>query len=84
MIRFVTIAFALLSPFLFPFPLTVVLGFGAALFFPPTALFAGVLTDFLYLTPGASFAPYGTLTGVAVSVLALFLRRFAKERLLRT
>ena len=82
MIRFVIILAAFLSPFFFPFPATLVLMFAAATLVPPVALVIGVLVDALYLAPGAVALPWGTLWGVALTLLGLLVRRFIKARII--
>lgn len=73
---------AFFSPFVFPFPATILLSLAASIFFPPVALLAGLLTDFLYYTPGASAWPVASTLGLFLSVLGLFVRRFLKARII--
>lgn len=82
MIRVIIVVAALLSPFLFPFPATLALMFAAATFMPPVALVVGVLTDALYLAPGASWLPVGTLWGIGLTLLGLLVRNFVKARII--
>lgn len=77
--RIVVIGLSVLSLFLFPWPMTLTLGFIASLFFPPTALVLGVAAEFLY---GAHGVPYAVLVGAVVSIIAYVLRGFVKERIM--
>lgn len=69
-----------MSVFFFPYQATIVLSLVASLYFPPTALLVGILSDFLYYTYPAF--PSATATGVALSVGAYFVRRFIKARII--
>ena len=80
--KYVFIIAAFLSPFLFPYPLTLVLSAVASFFFPPVAFLVGLLAEILYFTPQASLVPIAALGGLLISVLALFVRRFAKARII--
>jgi hypothetical protein len=82
MIRAVLSVAALLSPFFFPYVVTLVLAVSAALFLPAVALFTGILVDLLYYTPGASPLPFATIAGVCIAGLAIVVRRFLKARIL--
>ena len=78
----VLVVAALLSPFLFPFAVTLVLVAAASIVFPPIALISGIVTDLAYYTPGASFLPVASISGLLISVVALFVRRFLKARII--
>ncbi len=82
MIRIVLSVAALLSPFLFPYPATLLLSIAASLLFPPIGLLAGLLTDLAYFVPAASVLPVATVTGLAISVISVFVRRFFKARII--
>ncbi len=82
MIRVVLVFAALLSPFLFPFPVTLLLMFAAATFLPVAALVVGILVDVLYYSPEASFLPVGVLSGAVLALLGLLVRRFVKARII--
>ncbi len=82
MMRFVLIALAVLSPFLFPYPVTLALSFVASLFYPPLALVVGILTDLLYYVPSVAPLPLAVLTGLALSIAAFFMQRFLKTRIM--
>lgn len=82
MIRIVFIFFAFLSPFFFPFPATLILAFCASIFLPPVGILVGLLTDVLYYTPAVSTLPIATLAGAGISVIAFFVRRFLKTRII--
>ncbi len=75
-------AAALLSPFMFPYPFTMLLSFVASLYFPPLGFLVGVLTDFLYYTPSAFPVPLATVLGIFISVGAFFMQRFLKARIM--
>lgn len=76
--RFALIGLSILSLFVFPWPMTLTLGFIASLFFPPLALVLGVAAEFLY---GAHGVPYAVLVGAVASIIAFVLRGFVKERI---
>lgn len=82
MIRYALTILALLSPFFFPFSATLVLAFAASVFIPPVALVVGLLSDFLYYTPGASFWPMASMWGLLLSICGLLVRRFLKARII--
>lgn len=78
---------AVASLFLFPYPMTLVLSAMASLYVPWAGLSVGVLADLLYFVPlspenpGISF-PLASLTGALISLIALFVRRFVRERII--
>ena len=80
MMQLVTSALALLSAFLFPYPLTILLTLVASSLFPPIGLLIGVLVDALYY-PGVGY-PLGILMGIGASAFGLFVHRFAKARIM--
>lgn len=82
MIRSILSVFALLSPFLFPYPVTIILSAAASVFFPPIGFLAGLVADVLYYTPSASIVPVAALLGLSISVAGLFVRRFFKARII--
>lgn len=82
MIRFVLIAASVSSLFLFPYPLTLILSFVASLFFPPTAFLIGAFADLLYFTSYDSALPTALLFGIGLSLIALFVRRFVRTRII--
>lgn len=87
MMRALFVLLAFLSLFLFPYPYTVLLSLIASLYLPFAALVVGVLADILYFSPlppssGGLSLPVGTLLGALLSVLALFVRRFVKTRII--
>jgi hypothetical protein len=71
---------AALSLFWLPWPLTVVLMFGAGYLYPPLALLIGIAADILYY-PGHGY-PHGAITGAVVTALAVMLRTFVKTRIM--
>jgi hypothetical protein len=81
MIRAILLVAAFVSIFLFPYPATFILSFIASLFFPPAALIAGIITDLVYFVPGAYAFPLGIVLGALLSLIAFFVRRFAKTRI---
>jgi hypothetical protein len=68
-----------LSTFFFPYVFTFVLAFAAGLVFPPLALAAGILLDFLYYTGGW---PKATLIGLTIALVAWFVRYFVRTRIM--
>jgi len=86
MIRFSTptkvaiILLACASPFLFPYAITAMLAFAAALIFPPLALLLGMTIDLLY-EPSA-YWPLASIVGVIICLTAVFVRSFVKARIM--
>lgn len=78
--RYIVFAFAVLSVFFFPFPLTVLLSFVASLYVPVAGLFIGAFADLLYYTPHASAYPIALVLGAVVSLVAFIVRRFVRAR----
>lgn len=77
--RYALPVLAVTSPFLFPWPVTLLLGSIASYVFPPTGFIAGLLIDTLYAT---SFPYLATAIGTAVSVAAYFVRFFVKRNIM--
>lgn len=82
MIRILLTVIALIAPFLFPYPFTLVLSFAGALAFPVVGLLVGALVDLLYYVPHPGIYPLATFTGVFIFVAAFFVRRFVKARII--
>ncbi len=82
MTRVVLVIAAFLSPFLFPYPATIILSFAAGLVLPPVPLLVGAITDALYFTPGVASFPIASVTGLVLSVAAFFMQRFLKARIM--
>lgn len=82
MIRIVFSIVAFLSPFFFPFSLTLLLSFLAGLFLPVIPLIVGILVDLLYYVPDASLLPLGTLYGALLAVVSYVVRQFVKARII--
>lgn len=74
--------FALISLFIFPWQVSLVAIFLAALSLPPAGLMLGLLADVVYFVPGAAFVPYFSLLGLVASVLAALVHRFVKTRIM--
>lgn len=81
-LRFVIILGALLSSFLFPYPMTLVLSFAASVYVPWIAFMIGLMNDALYLVPHDGRIPTATILGALVSLSALVVRRFIKARIM--
>lgn len=79
MIRALVIIFALIAPFLFPWPFTVVLALSASYFFPPIALVVGAIAELMYGTGPVPYVFIGS--GIAFLVMA-GVRRFVKARII--
>lgn len=77
----IVIIAALVSPFWFPYPFTLVLSFAAGVVFPPLALFVGLLVDLVYFSTPSPF-PWGLILGGVVTLVAFFVRRFIKARII--
>jgi len=81
-IRIAFIGAVFFSPFFFPYPFTLVLSFAASLFVPFVGILIGILTDVLYFVPHVDHIPLASLLGALVSVVAFFVRRFLKARIM--
>ncbi len=79
MMRAVLIGLSVVSLFVFPWPLTLVLGFVTSLLVPPVAFVLGVAAELLY---GAHGVPYAVIVGAVLSVVAFFVRGFVKARII--
>lgn len=79
--RILLIGLAVLSPFLFPVPLTFVLSFFAGLFVPLIPLLSGALLEYLYGVPSEAL-PLGLLIGALLCALSFFVRGFIKTRIM--
>lgn len=82
MARAAVVIAALLSPLLFPYPLTLLLSFLAGLVLPPVPLVTGIIADALYFTPGAAAFPIASAAGLSLSVASFFMQRFLKARIM--
>lgn len=79
-VRIAVIVIALLSLFWLPWTISLLLMFLSGLVFPPAALALGVLADLLYY-PGHGF-PWGTCSGLALTLICAFVRHFVKTRII--
>lgn len=70
---------AVLSIFLFPWPLVFVLALLGSYVFAPTALIMGVLVDAIYAPSGLFHA---TMAGFVVTLLALGVQAFVKRNII--
>jgi hypothetical protein len=77
----VLIAAALVSPFWFPYPFTLVLSVAAGVVFPPIALFIGLVADLMYFS-APSVLPWGLILGGVATLISFFVRRFIKARII--
>ena len=77
----VVIGAALVSPFWFPYPFTLLLSFGAAIAFPPVALLVGLIADLVYFSPPAAL-PWGIVGGGVMAAAGYIVRRFIKARII--
>ena len=80
MTRILVIVAAVISVFILPPFVTVVLAAAGSLLFPPTALAIGLLADALYLPQGS--LPYASLLGLSGTAVAILMRRFMKTRII--
>jgi hypothetical protein len=80
--RATLVLIAFLSPFLFPWQLTLLIAAGASVILPPTALVVGVLIDALYWSYGS--IPYATLVGLTITVVAYVVEGFIRTRIMDT
>lgn len=79
-ISLVSFPLAILSLFIFPWEVTLLLMTAAALSVPPSAILVGVLADILYY-PGIGL-PAGVLWGAALYIAASGVRHIVKTRIL--
>ncbi len=82
MMRIVFSVAAFLSPFFFPFPLTLLLSAVAGFFLPAVPLLVGMLVDLLYYVPESSLLPLGTVCGVLIAAACVLVRQFVKARII--
>ncbi len=78
-LRIGTILLALLAPFFFPYPVTLILSFVGGVIFSPLSIIVGVSLDLLY---GTSVLPVHTLIGCGIALVTFFVRRFIKARIM--
>lgn len=71
-----------LSAVVFPWPLTVCLALGIAVFEPLVPFAAGLFVDTLYYVPHGSL-PYFTFGGVLVTIIAFFVRSQLKTSIIQ-
>lgn len=83
MIRFLISLAALLSPFLFPYPATLLLSFVASLYLPWIAVAVGALTEASYGASGAHPFPLALLLGALLTLIALLVRRFVASNIMQ-
>jgi len=83
MIRILSIIFAALSLFWFPWPLTIALIILAAAYEPIAATGLGILADVLYFAHGSYAFPYMTLIGLIITIAAIFVRKFVEARIIQ-
>ncbi len=84
MIRILLSVLTFISLFLFPYPFTAALSFAASLSFPWLALVVGFLAELLYYAGSETYRPLplALITGAVLSLAALFVRRFVRERIM--
>ncbi len=76
---FLSIA-ASIAPLFFSWPYTLMLSILAAVFFPPIAIFTGLLLDLSYA--GHAGIPYFTILGCGIAVAGAFVHQFLKTRIM--
>ena len=81
-VRIALIVGALISLFMFPWPVSLAAILVASLALPVAGLFLGVFADILYFVPGAAFMPYMTVWGIGSCIAALLVHRFVKTRIM--
>lgn len=82
MTRIASSVFALISLFIFPWPVSLALIAAAAFLFPASGIALGVLADILYYSPDVAFLPYFSIYGALLTGLSLLVRRFVKTRIM--
>ena len=81
-LRFLIPAFAFLSVFFFPWPVTLVLIFIAALCLPVLGLALGAFADLIYFNAAAAGVPSFLIMGLVATLVALLVHRFVKTRIM--
>lgn len=82
MMRAMPTILALIALFVFPWQVSMVAVFVAALFMPAAGIALGVIADIVYYVPGASFMPYFTLFGAGATLASVLVHRFVKTRII--
>ena len=82
MMRAMPTILALIALFVFPWQVSFVAVFIAALFMPVAGIALGIIGDIVYYVPGASFVPYFTLLGALVTAVSILVHRFVKTRII--
>jgi hypothetical protein len=82
MIRGLSTALAFISALLFPWPLTVLIALGLAVFEPLVPLAVGIFADTLYYTPHAGVLPWFVIFGGVFTMLAFFVRSQLKTSII--
>lgn len=70
------------SVVLFPWPFTALLALATSLSEPLVPLAAGLFADTLYYAPQAGGLPVFTLYGAAISLIAVFVRRWLRASIM--
>ncbi|OGG64666.1 hypothetical protein A3J11_02875 [Candidatus Kaiserbacteria bacterium RIFCSPLOWO2_02_FULL_55_12] len=71
------------SAIFFPWPFTVLLALISVRWEPLVPLAVGLFADTLYYVPSAALVPVFTLSGAAVTVIALFVRSRLRTSIMR-
>jgi hypothetical protein len=71
-----------ISAILFPWPLTILVTLGIALFEPLVPLAIGIFADTLYYTPQAGTLPLFTMYGALVTIVAFLVRSRLKTSII--
>lgn len=82
MMRAMPTILALIALFVFPWQVSMVALFVAALFMPAAGIALGVIADIVYYVPGAFFVPYFTLFGAGATIASVLVHRFVKTRII--
>ncbi|HWH16551.1 MAG TPA: hypothetical protein VNU25_03140 [Candidatus Paceibacterota bacterium] len=82
MMRAMPTILALIALFVFPWQVSFVAVFAAALFMPAAGIALGIIADIVYYVPGASFVPYFTLLGAVATAVSMLVHRFVKTRII--
>ncbi len=83
MMRWTLIGLALVSPFVFPWPLVALLALAAAFVSPLMPLAVGTLTDALYYSHTSAAVPWGIILGAIAVLITLGVRRFLETSIMR-
>ena len=81
MLKYLLVALAFCSLVFFPYHVTLLLLFAAALAVPFAGIALGVTADALYFAHGLQRVPTLSILGLVATIAAIFLRRFVRTHI---